>query len=285
MNINNALVSIVIPCYNDKDYIEEAVNSALIQTYPNIEIIIVDDGSNIVTKRVLQSVKNDKIKLIEQENKGLSAARNMGISISKGDFILTHDADDIFDPFFIEKALSVLLKNEKVGVVTCGCNYFIKKNQVVHRHMPTGGKLNNFLFKNNALGNSLFRKRCWEEAGGFDEKMKHGYEDWEFWISVTKNDWEVFVINEFLFNYRKKENSMLHITNKYYDLENYSYVLKKHNKLYSENFGLVVDFLLNNALKYKINEEKRINSLDYRIGNKILYPFRILKKYIKYFVN
>lgn len=285
MNINNALVSIVIPCYNDKDYIEEAVNSALNQTYPNIEIIIVDDGSNILTKKVLQSVKNDKIKLVEQENKGLSAARNMGISISKGDFILTHDADDIFDPFFIEKALSVLLKNEKVGVVTCGCIYFINKHQVIHRHMPEGGRLNSFLFKNNALGNALFRKKCWEEAGGFDEKMKHGYEDWEFWISVTKNDWEVFVINEFLFNYRKKENSMLHIANKNYDLENYSYVLKKHNELYNENFGLVVDFLLNNALKYKINEEKRINSLDYRIGNKILYPFRILKKYIKYFVN
>ncbi|MFH7013755.1 glycosyltransferase family 2 protein [Flavobacterium sp. FlaQc-52] len=274
---NPILVSIVIPCYNDKDYIEESVNSALRQSYENTEIIIVDDGSNKATKKILSSFKDRKIKIVTQENKGLSAARNVGILNANGDYILTLDADDFFDKSFLEKAVPVLNSNPSVGVIGCLVKCFIVKNKIIFRYSPKGGDINDFLYSNNVAASSLFRKQCWLEAGGYDEKMRRGYEDWEFWISVTKRNWEVYILEEFLFNYRKKENSMLQTTNLLYEEENYRYVLNKHKELYVENFDRTIAFLQKGTLKYKANEIKRLNSMDYKLGNNILKPFRFLK--------
>ncbi|MDX6190097.1 glycosyltransferase [Flavobacterium sp. Fl-318] len=274
------LVSIVIPCYNDKDYIEESVNSALSQTYQNTEIIIVDDGSNEATKKILSSFNHKKVKIITQENKGLSAARNVGIINSNGDYIVTLDADDIFENSFLEKAVPILNLKPDIGVVGCFSNYFIKRDKIIGKNCPTGGNIDSFLFRNNTMASSLFRKKCWYDAGGFDEKMKKGYEDWEFWISVTKQNWEVFVIEEFLFNYRKKENSMLQITNLLYEEENYYYVLNKHKELYTRDFDKTIDFLQRRTLRYKSNELKRLSSVDYRLGNMVLRPLRFFKKCI-----
>lgn len=277
---NTKLVSIVIPCYNDKEYIEESVNSALSQSYKNTEIIIVDDGSDEATKKVLSRINHKKIKLITQENKGLSAARNTGIKNSNGEYITTLDADDLFENTFLEKAVSVLDIRANIGVVGCFSNYFVSKNKVIYENCPTGGSIEDFLYSNNTMASSLFRKECWLDVGGFDEKMKKGYEDWEFWISVTKQNWRVYVIKEFLFNYRKKENSMLQTTNLLYKEENYQYVLNKHKDLYIKDFDRTIAFLQKNTLRYKINEIKRLESIDYRIGNMILRPFRLLKKII-----
>lgn len=275
---NTKLVSIVIPCFNDKEYIEESVNSALSQSYKNTEIIIVDDGSDEATKKVLSRINHKKIKLITQENKGLSAARNIGIANATGDYILTLDVDDIFEPTFLEKAVLILDKNDHIGVVSCFYNYFFDLNKIISKHTPEGGNISDFLYKNNASGNSLFREQCWLDAGGFDEKMKKGYEDWEFWISVTKHGWCVHIIHEFLFNYRKKENSMLQSTNQLYEEENYRYVLNKHKDLYIKDFDKTIAFLQKSGLKYKSNEIKRLNSIDYRLGKLILQPFRYIKR-------
>ncbi|CAC9976391.1 MULTISPECIES: glycosyltransferase family 2 protein [Flavobacterium] len=278
---NTKLVSIVIPCYNDKDYIQESVNSALNQSYENIEVIIVDDGSNEATKKVLATINNHKkVKLITQENKGLSAARNTGIVNANGEYIAALDADDIFENTFIEKASSILNQQSMVGVVGCFSNYFVEKGKVIHKTCPEGGNIENFLFCNNTMASSLFRKQCWLDANGFDENMKKGYEDWEFWISVTKQSWQVHIIKEFLFNYRKKETSMLQTTNLLYEEENYQYVLNKHKDLYIKDFDKTIAFLQKRTLRYKTNEIKRLESIDYRIGNIILRPLRLLKKVI-----
>lgn len=273
------LVSIVIPCYNDKEYIEESVNSALNQSYQHFEIIIVDDGSDEKTKKVLSNLHHQKIKLITQVNKGLSAARNVGIAHASGDFILTLDADDFFENSFLEKAVAVLNSDQSVGVVSCFSNYFVDKYKIIYRSCPNGGKIDDFLYRNNASANSLFRKQCWLDAGGYDEKMKNGYEDWEFWISVTKQNWSVFILEEFLFNYRKKEVSMLQTTNLLFEEENYKYVLYKHQELYKKDFSKTLDFLLKLSLRYKNNEFKRINSIDYQVGKNLLKPFRRIKRW------
>ncbi|KLT71042.1 glycosyltransferase family 2 protein [Flavobacterium sp. ABG] len=278
---NSKLVSIVIPCYNDKDYIEESVHSALNQTYENTEIIIVDDGSDEATKIVLSSFNHIKIKLITQENKGLSAARNTGIVNANGDYILTLDADDFFESSFLEKAVPILDSDRAIGVVSCFTQCFVDKNRITFKHCPKGGAIGDFLYVNNAIANALFRKQCWLDAGGYDEKMRKGYEDWEFWISVTKRSWKIHIIEEFLFNYRKKENSMLQTTNLLYEEENYRYVLNKHKELYVEDFDKTIAFLQKGTLKYKANEIKRLNSMDYKLGNSILKPLRFLKKAFK----
>jgi glycosyltransferase involved in cell wall biosynthesis len=277
---NTKLVSIVIPCYNDKDYIQESVNSALNQTYKNIEIIIVDDGSDQATKKVLAGINHEKVKLITQENRGLSAARNTGIKNANGEYITALDADDLFEDIFIEKAVSVLNLESTIGVVGCYSNYFVGNKKIISKICPEGGSIENFLFCNNTMASSLFRKKCWVDAGGFDENMKKGYEDWEFWISVTKQNWQIHIIKEFLFNYRKKENSMLQTTNLLHEEENYQYVLNKHKDLYIKDFDKTIAFLQKKTLKYKTNEIKRLKSINYRVGNAILKPLRFLKKII-----
>ena len=108
MNSNKPLISIIIPCYNDSDFIEKAVQSALHQTYPNIEVIVVDDGSNTRTKQVLHVLRPSITKLITQENKGQSTARNVGIGAAKGYYILTLDSDDFFEFSFCDPKLGGL---------------------------------------------------------------------------------------------------------------------------------------------------------------------------------
>lgn len=270
------MVSIVIPCYNDVNYIEEAVNSALKQTYFKKEIIVVDDGSDIETRRVLSRLEPKLDLLITQKNKGLSAARNVGIENSKGDFILVLDSDDFFDQSFCEKALRIITEEKAVKIVTCHANRF-DENGIIDIFKPRGGKIENFLFSNSAIGNSFYAKEDWQIAGGYDEKMKEGYEDWEFYIRLLKIGGRAYVIKEPLFNYRQKKNSMRKDANaiKY---ELWKYIYLKHSELYKKHYhNLILHFM--NQLQLEANTKlKREQSIDYMLGAFILKPVRFLKR-------
>src|SRR6185437_7308560 len=93
---NLPLVSVIIPTYNCVNYISRAIHSVLFQTYPNIEIIVVNDGSTDDTSKLLDILFSNKITVINQVNKGVAAARNAGIKVAKGKYIAMLDADDIF---------------------------------------------------------------------------------------------------------------------------------------------------------------------------------------------
>ena len=278
MNSHIPLVTIVIPCYNDKDYIQETVNSVLCQNFRDFEIIIVDDGSNLETKAILSNIQHEKITLISQENQGLSAARNTGIKKAKGSYILTIDDDDTFHQSFLEKAVAVLNENERISAVSSYCNIFINENEIVSLHAPIGGSVENFLFENNCVSFALFRKDCWERIGGYDENMKNGFEDWDFWISVTKHCGSVYIIPEYLFNYRQKEVSMSKDSKMYHRESNLNYIYKKHSELYQKKFPDVVDYLTDLAQRNKKNEIKYKNSIEFKIGTFFLYPLRWMKK-------
>lgn len=205
-------VSVIIPCFNHGKYIDEAINSILKQTFQRYEIIIIDDGStDTFTIDKLLNFNNPRINVIRTINRGLSAARNLGIKKSKGRYILTLDADDKFYPTFLEKAIRVLNKSPHVGAVTCFVQEFGLRKNI---WFPKGGNVKNFLIENNCCGNALFRRKCWEEIGGYDESMKDGYEDWNFWIMITKKGWVIRTIKEILFFYRITENSMRTKSNK-----------------------------------------------------------------------
>jgi glycosyltransferase involved in cell wall biosynthesis len=272
------LISIIIPCYNDAKYIKRCFDSALGQTYVNIEIIIVDDGSNIETKAVLNKLEDKFCKLLTQENKGQSAARNAGIKIAKGDYVFVLDSDDYVEPTFCEKAYNLLYSNPEIKIVSCNAN-LIYDNQSTEIYKPEGGTIEKFLFKNAVLGTSMFRKSDWENSGGYDESMRNGWEDWEFFIRLLKNSGEAIVIDEPLYNYRKRNHSTTSIANEFrYNL--YSYIINKHPDLYVQYFENTVSFLLSIAEKNRINELKRLNSIDYKIGNFFLKPFRFFKQLI-----
>lgn len=266
-------ISIIIPCYNDHLYIEQAVDSARAQTWPEKEIIVVDDGSNKKTKTKLRSLAQKIDKLISQENKGVSAARNKGIAVATGDFILILDSDDYYEKEFCEKAIPFFDDDPAVRIVTCYARWF-RTNNDFREFKPDGGELKNFLIKNCALS-AIFRKRDFEFSGGYDEKMLTGYEDWEFYIRLLKTGGYAEVIPETLFNYRNKENSR----NKKANLAKYAiteYIYNKHAELYKEHFSLFVHEWLKSNKKSEAFKQQVMDSLDYKLGNKILKPFRTL---------
>jgi glycosyltransferase involved in cell wall biosynthesis len=275
---NSTLISIVIPCYNDAQYIEQSVFSALNQTYSQIEVIVVDDGSNEETKKVLKSLEPKITKLITQENSGQSKARNVGIKASKGDYILVLDSDDYFESTFCEKAI-LSLGNPEIKLVTS----FVKRfnDFYCYDFYPNGGDLKDFLICNQAAaGSIMFRKQDCITAGGYDETMTFGFEDWEFYIRLLKNGGTAFVIPEFLFNYRAKENSTTSRANKMkYKLQYFIY--EKHKYLYVLYFEDFVSYLLNRIEREEKEKLKNLQRIEYRIGITVLKPFRWIKKMFK----
>ena len=277
MNMN--LVSIIIPCYNDAQYIEQAVNSALNQTYPNKEIILVDDGSNVETKAVLKKLEHKITKLITQENQGQSTARNVGINAAKGEFILVLDSDDYFEPTFCEKAMPFFLEKRDVKLVTCQANLLFPDG-AIENYIPKGGTISNFMYVNDALGTSLFKKQDWQDIKGYDESMRSGFEDWEFFIRLLKNGGKVEVIQEALYNYRKRINSTTKKANLIkYDLLKYIY--SKHKDLYIADYDNFILKLLAKSIHLEQQNDKIYKKLDFKIGNTLLKPFRFIKSLLK----
>lgn len=273
---NNYLISVVIPCYNDAQYIEQAVQSVLNQTYANIEVIIVDDGSNVATKAVLKKLEPKITKLVTQENQGQSKARNVGILQAKGDYILVLDSDDYFEPSFCEKAIEIILKNKKIKLVTCQANLFFEDGSS-YVFIPKGGSIANFLYINDALGTSMFKKEDWLSCGCYDENMRLGYEDWEFFIRLLKTGGEVEVIQEPLYNYRKRDNTTSSKSKKIkYDLLKYIYI--KHKDLYISDFDVFVSQLLFKIKREEIEKIKNTKRLEFQIGKAILSPLRSIKR-------
>lgn len=271
-------VSVVIPCYNDKDYISETLDSVLNQTYQDFEVIIVDDGSNNETKDVLNNINHLKVSILKQKNGGLSNARNNGFKKARGEYVLTIDSDDTFEKNFLEKAVAILDKKESVTAVSSYCNIFMGNHNVITKHNPKGGGLNNFLFDNNSTSFALIRKSSWKRIGGYDESMLKGFEDWEFWISMTKSGGYIYMIEEYLFNYRHKKISMSKDSKTNYREINLKYIYNKHADVYSNHFSELVCFLSDLAARNKRNEIKYKTSIDFKIGKIILFPFRVLKR-------
>lgn len=266
-------VTVIIPCYNDGRYILEAVNSILNQTLKAEKIIIVDDGSNAETKKVLKNIKHSSVEIIYQENKGVSNARNTAIALARTDYILNLDADDYFEPSFIEKAVDVLDNNNQVVAVSSYCRSF-NKDKTIEIIKPLGGKLKDFIVINNGRANSMFLKKSWEAVGGFDEKMHEGYEDWEFWIAILEQEGTIHIIKEVLSHYRIKNISRDQKALENHDFELRKYIYLKHKVIYETYFDFYVFQLLmqNSLLRNSINKAK--NSIEFNLGKFILKPFR-----------
>jgi glycosyltransferase involved in cell wall biosynthesis len=132
MNPNNQLVSVIIPAYNAEKFISECVYSVLNQTYKNIEVIIINDGSDDRTKYILEKIDDPRLFVINQENKGCSASKNLGLRFSKGDFIQYLDADDFLSLDKIEKQVELLKSNL--------CSIAICKTVIISDNQDLNGK-------------------------------------------------------------------------------------------------------------------------------------------------
>lgn len=272
--MEDAKISVVIACFNDADYIEQAVCSIQNQTYSNIEVIVVDDGSDTYTKNVLQSIDSKIDTLIFQKNKGVSAARNKGIEVSKGDYIMILDSDDYLEPTFLEKAIKYFREENEVRMVSCYANLIYGKNKK-GLLKPNGGDIISFLNNNCALGTSLYKKDDIAEINGYDEKMLLGLEDWDFNIRIMALGGMAQVITEPLYNYRIKGNSRNEKAKKH-KTEILKYIVTKNIDLYQLHIEQTLPKLFFRMEKLEKENGKLSKSLEYKCGKFFMGPFRFL---------
>jgi glycosyltransferase involved in cell wall biosynthesis len=175
--MDNPLVSTIIPVYNGEQFIAEAIDSVLTQTYQPIEIIVVDDGSDDKSREIIKSYQT--VTYIFQENLGNGAARNTGIQKSNGDFLAFLDQDDLWIPQKIKTQIDYLIKNPDIGYVACNMKNFIQSGCSLSKdisdiytedeqvaYIPSG---------------ILIRRKIIEEVGKFNPDMLEANDtDWHF---------------------------------------------------------------------------------------------------------
>ena len=199
--MKNGLVSVIVPCYNQGDYLSEALDSVICQTYPEWECIIINDGSTDQTETIAKEYcqKNNRIRYIYQENAGVIAARNHAIAESSGEFILPLDADDRISFFYLVKAVHVLQSDQNCKVVYGKGWLTGEKNEpfILPPFSIEG------LLRDNCIFNSaVFRRQDFDSVGGYNPNMKDGYEDWNLWLSLLESGGSVHMIDEVVYYYR-----------------------------------------------------------------------------------
>lgn len=233
-------ISIVIPCFNDGAYIQEAISSLEEQTIQDFEIIVVDDAStDDTTPQMLASLSHPRLTTIYLDtNSGPAVARNRGIAQAKGKYILPLDADDKIAPTYLEKAKAVLDANKKIGIVYCEADFFGEKSgkwELPPYSFPE------ILVANMVFATGMYRKEDWETVGGYNENMQQGNEDYDFWLSLLELGREVYQIPEILFHYRIKGSSrttQLH-SDPQKEINTYEQIFHNHQKLYLDHIHVL----------------------------------------------
>jgi glycosyltransferase involved in cell wall biosynthesis len=210
---DNPVFSIVIPCYNQGDFLKDCLNSILNQDYQYWETIIINDGSTDNTKEVINGYKDTdaRIKIVEQSNKGLSEARNAGLKIVQGDYILFLDADDWLNSHCLSCYSFFLKSNSDFELIRCGYAHWDNPNGTcLHKHIPeeNGSIFPKVMTSNIGPCHSILIDRKFaEKLGGFDPLLK-SCEDWDFWIRAGKMGARIYSIPDILVGYRYVAHSM-----------------------------------------------------------------------------
>ena len=269
--MNNPLISVIVPCYNQAQYLDECLQSVLDQTYSNWECIIVNDGSPDNTEEVAKKwlAKDSRFRYFYKENGGLSSARNFGIKKAEGEWILPLDSDDKIGDCYLEKAQ--IHFHEDFKIIYCKAHFF---GSTLTPWLLRDYSYQDILFGNHIFCAAFFKKIDWENASGYDENLKYGREDWDFWLSILNEGSKVSKLDYVGFYYRRKENSMDVQLNEneqlLIDAENY--IFKKHLHKYL--------FFNKNAIfnsRYYFNLEKENNKMKLYL-EKNSFVIRVLTK-------
>lgn len=201
------MVSIIIPCFNQQDYVADAIQSALDQTVP-CEVIFINDGS---TDNSLEIAKRYPVRIVDQVNKGLSSARNTGIMWATGDFVLPLDADDILLPNAVERILEVAQQNPEADIIAPSFKEFgVRNTTIILMPNPT---LEDFKTANRIGYFSAIKREALLEVGGYSPRMTWGFEDYHQWINLLTVGKKIATIPEVLVLYRTKQQSMINVAN------------------------------------------------------------------------
>ena len=281
-NKNTPVVSIIVPVYNTGKYLEECLDSILSQTYKNIEIICIDDGSTDNSPEILKKyAHNDKrLKVMTQKNLGVISARNNAINEAKGEYILAIDSDDIVADEIVEKFLKALEGN-KYALVVPRVECF--EGQIGEYVMPELNATN--MANQNCIVSTcgMYKKEYWEKYGGYDEGFSAGMEDYDFWWNFFQDKQKAIRSDDILFFYRVKNK------NESRNLQ----TLKNHNrlvKLMTEKYPLMKELRTETTyvvpplpIRAARSLKRRASSLVRRA--KVIQELTTLRQYKEYVLN
>ncbi|HLF11876.1 MAG TPA: glycosyltransferase family A protein [Gammaproteobacteria bacterium] len=222
-------VSVIVPCYNGGRFIDQLLASLARQSFRDFETVIINDGStDRATLEKLASLPTN-IRIINQENRGLAGARNSGFRNAKADLVLTLDCDDSLEPAYLAETVAAMrAAGPDLGFVFTDVRLTGLREGVARRYF----KLFDLLFINRTSACLLVRKEAWRNAGGYDETMREGYEDWEFSVRLAEAGYRGYGIAKPLFIYRVSEDGMLMSRSSQLHAKLWRGIRERHKKLY-----------------------------------------------------
>lgn len=252
------LVSVVVPVYNMKLYLEETLTSILASNYPNMEVILMDDGSKDNSWEIMQryAAQYPNVNAYKQENGGVCSARNHAILLAKGAYILPVDADNRISKEFVQLAVAELEKNTDVKVVCSRAEFFGDR---IGEWKQPHFSLKLLARKNMIDTCAMYRKSDWERVGGYCEEVV-AREDWAFWIAVLKDGGKVVRLPQVGLYYRIRATSK-RVTDRTLKKHVIDVLNKKHPEFFERELG--------GPLRYQRSWSRFINRLEH-----LIYPRR-----------
>lgn len=289
LNVNKGKISVIIPCYNQGEFLEDAVNSVLGQSYQNFEIIIINDGStDKYTNDLLENYNKPKTKVYKTKNQGLASTRNYGFRLSNGEFIQFLDADDTLASDKFEKQINIFKGDSSIDVSYTNYKYFYEdtKKHSESQMKETLGKdpFNDFVYKwqrgiSIPIHCGLFKRKVFDHKDPFISGFK-AVEDWIMWVDISSRKCKFAYIDEDLAIYRIQKGNMTknktfmlywvtraisHISEKYispnerkkFNMEQESYLMK-----------LINGFFLDEINEEKVKLQTEVNNLSRNVKEK-----------------
>jgi alpha-1,3-rhamnosyltransferase len=280
------LISVIIPSYNHKEFIEKTIKSVINQSYENIELIVIDDGSKDGSNELISKLKQEfNFYYIHRKNKGLIKTLNEALSLAKGDYISMLGSDDYFYETKIEKQVSFFEQNRDFALCYSNLTYIDKDDKIIKegktKHFKTGFVFSDLINKNFIpLPTVMISADVIREAGGFDERFF--LEDYPLWLKISQK-YKIGFLLESLTYYRLHDNNVSNNLFKMIKevekiLNDYNH-LKEYKKSISKQYLRWFSDLLKTDLKAETKEymDKALPSSWYK-------P-RFIKNYIKYFLK
>lgn len=283
MTNNTPLVSVVVPSYNRPNALIDSLSSIKEQTYQNIEVIVVDDASEIPVEEVLDDAKislSYPITIIRHDvNKGASAARNAGIKQSEGKFIAFLDDDDLWYPRKIEAQVDRFRStDDDIGVVYTGMEFVNAEGEPIRSHVETvEGDVTKELLRRNFIGSFstiMVRSKVIDNTGVLDQRFPC-WQDIEWYIRISKN-WEFACVREILVRMRQQEGE--HISDDFEQIRDtaFSLFVEKYRSL-ARTYGKIFEREFLGWVEFRVGAYNALRTGHYSAARRHL--FRAVKQY------
>ena len=235
MSTSATPVTIVTACFDDGAYLRESVASTLAQTHPDLEVIVVDDGStDPATLQVLDEVETLGVRVIHQRNEGLPGARNTGIAAARGAYILPVDADDTIEPQYAALAAAVLDARPELGIVYTRADVF---GTVTGPWELGQFDVGIMLTGNQIPACAMFRREDWVAVGGYHQVR---LEDHDLWLSILELGRTAYRLDRVLYHYRQRSDSITGAMAEEDTVRALAEVIRAHPQYYLDNIEQLI---------------------------------------------